>query len=137
MPLNEESRLERPLRLAALGLSLFFVLSFLFIALHRLHYPFEVDRVESGMMTSVWRLRHGYPLYTASSLEWAPYLYAPLFFYLSAALSKVMGLSYAPLRMVSILSTLGSFGVIFLMVWKETKRFAAAAVAVGLFASLY
>ena len=137
MPLNEESRLERPLRLAALGLSLFFVLFFLFIALHRLHYPFELDRVESGMMTSVWRLRHGYPLYAAPSLEWAPYLYAPLFFYLSAALSKVMGLSYAPLRMVSILSTLGSFGVIFLMVWKETKRFAAAAVAVGLFASLY
>ena len=125
------------MRLAALGFSLFFVLFFLFIALHRLNYPFEVDRVESGMMTSVWRLRHGYPLYAPPSLEWAPYLYAPLFFYLSAALSKVMGLSYAPLRMVSLLSTLGSFGVIFLIVWKETKRFAAALVAVGLFASLY
>jgi hypothetical protein len=137
MPHMEESRLERLLRLAALGFSLFFVLSFLFIALHRLHYPFEIDRVESGMMTSVWRLRHGYPLYAAPSLEWASYLYAPLFFYLSAALSKVMGLSYAPLRMVSILSTFGTFGVIFLMVWKETRRWAAAVVAVGLFASLY
>jgi hypothetical protein len=137
MPLHEESRLERSLRLTALGFSLFFILFFLFIALHRLYYPFEADRVESGMMTTVWRLRHGYPLYAAPSLEWAPYLYAPLFFYLSAALSKVMGLSYAPLRMVSILSTLGSFGVIFLMVWKETRRVAAAVVAVGLFASLY
>src|ERR1700761_5935814 len=119
MPHMEESRLERLLRLAALGVSVFFVLSFLLIALHRLHYPFEVDRVESGMMTSVWRLRHGYPLYAAPSLEWASYLYAPLFFYLSAALSRVMGLSYAPLRMVSILATCGTFGVIFLMVWKE------------------
>jgi hypothetical protein len=128
---------ERLLRTAAVALSVFFVLLFLYVSFKRLRYPFELDRIESGMMTSVWRLRQGYPLYTAPGLTWVPFLYAPLFFYLSAALSKVMGLSYAPLRMVSILSTLGTLGAIGTMVWKETGRLAAAIVAIGLFASLY
>lgn len=121
----------------AIGLSVFFVGMFLYISLRRMTYPFEVEVIEASMMTSVWRLRHGYPLYGAPSLQWASYLYAPLFFWLAAALSKVMGVSYAPLRAVSILSTLGSFGMIYAMVWKETRRVAAAIVAVGLFASLY
>jgi hypothetical protein len=137
MPTGDAAKLERWARCLAVALSAAFVLLFLAVALQRLHYPFEVDRVESAMMTSVWRLRHGYPLYCAPSLTWAPLLYAPLFFYLSAALTKVMGIGYAALRAVSILSTLGSFTIIFLMVWKETRRFAACAVAVGLFASLY
>lgn len=137
MQIRQESRLERGLRLAAMGLSAFFVLVFLYTAMRRLHYPFEIDRVESGMITSVWRLRHGYPLYAAPSMEWASFLYAPLFFYLAAGFSKVMGLSYAPLRLVSVLSTLGSFGVIYAMVWKETRRWTAALVAVGLYASMY
>jgi len=137
MPTGDAAKLERWARWLALALSAGFVLLFLAVSLQRLHYPFEVDRVESAMMTSVWRLRHGYPLYCAPSLTWAPLLYAPLFFYLSAALTKVMGIGYAALRAVSILSTLGSFTIIFLMVWKETRRFAACVVAVGLFASLY
>ena len=120
-----------------MALSALFVLLFLFVALRRLRYPFELDRMESGMLTTVWRLRHGYPLYTAPSLDWAPFLYAPLFFYVSAAVTKGMGIGYGALRLVSTLATLGSFALIFLLVWTETKRVAAAALAVGLFASLY
>jgi hypothetical protein len=127
----------RWLRCLAVGLSVFFVVIFLYISLRRMVYPFQMERIELSMMTTVWRLRHGYPLYGPPSLEWASFLYAPLFFWLSAALSKVMGVSYAPLRAVSILSTLGSFGVIYAMVWKETRRVSAGIVAVGLFVSLY
>ncbi|MGI4827684.1 MAG: glycosyltransferase 87 family protein [Janthinobacterium lividum] len=137
MPDSSDSRLERALRLGTVALSALFVLLFLFVAARRMRYPFELDRVESGMLTTVWRLRHGFPLYSAPSLDWAPFLYAPLFFYLSAAVTKVVGISFGTLRLVSTLATLGSFGFIFLLVWKETRRFAAAALAVGLFASLY
>src|SRR5580704_3638324 len=94
--------LERWFRRAACLLSVFFVLLFLYVALRRLHYPFELDRMESGMMTSVWRIAHGSPLYSAPSMEWVPFLYAPAFFYLSAALSRVTGLGYSTLRLVSI-----------------------------------
>jgi len=93
--------------------------------------------MESGMMTSVWRIAHGSPLYSAPSMEWVPFLYAPLFFYLSAALSRVTGLGYSTLRLVSILATLGSFGTIYAIVFRETRRHAAALISVGLFACLY
>ena len=129
--------LERWLRRAACGLAVLFILLFLWVAVRRLRYPFELDRLESGMMTSVWRLAHGRSLYSAPSMEWVPFLYAPLFFYLSAALAHLTGLNYATLRLVSALSTLGSFAVIYALVIRETRRHAAALVAVGLFASLY
>ncbi len=128
---------ERWLRWVAVGLSVFFVVMFLYVSLRRMVYPFQVESIESSMMMTVWRLRHGYPLYGPASLEWAPFLYAPLFFWLSAALSKVMGVSYAPLRAVSVLSTLGSFGVIYALVWQQTRRWVAALVAVGMYAGLY
>lgn len=132
---NDVQRLLRGLTLLCSGL---FVPLFIFVAWRRLHYPFEVDRMESGMLTTVWRLRHGYALYSAPSLEWAPFLYAPLFFYVSAWVSHLVGVQYAALRLVSIAATLGSFGLIFALVFTETRRRSAPALfAVGVFASLY
>lgn len=130
--------LQRLLRGLTLLLSVVFVLLFLLVAYRRLHYPFEVDRMESGMMTSVWRLRHGYALYSPPSLQWAPFLYAPLFFYTAAAMSKLVGVQYAALRLVSILATLGSFGLIYALVRVETgRRWMPAVFSIGLFACLY
>ena len=137
MPRSFDVRLERLLRALVIALSIFFVLLFLVLAARRMRFPFELDRLEDPMLTSVWRLRHGEPLYCAPSFQWAPFLYAPLFFYVGSAVSKVVGVNYAALRLVSILSTLGSMGAIFALVWSETRRWAACAFAVGIFASLY
>ncbi len=132
------ARLEGPLRGLTVTLSALFLLLFIRVAWHRLHYPFEVDRMESGMLTSVWRLRHGYALYSPPSLTWAPFLYAPLFFYVSAAVTRLVGINYAALRLVSIIATLGSFGLIFALVYTEAqRRWAPAVFSVGLFAALY
>ncbi len=142
MPRSWDSRPDRGLGILLQGigaaLSVLFVLLFLLVAYRRLHYPFEVDRMESGMLTSVWRLRQGYALYTPPSMEWAPFLYAPLFFYVAAAVTKGIGVQYAALRLISIAATLGSFALIFSLVLTETRRrWAPALFAVGLFASLY
>ncbi len=110
---------------------------FLAVALKRLRYPFELDRMESAMMTTVWRVAHGMPVYVRPSLEWAPFLYSPLFFYASAAMTRVLGVGYAALRMVSILSTLGSCVVIAGMTYRETRNRTAALASAGLFAMLY
>lgn len=133
----DPSVLERYLRRTACLLSLAFLLLFLLVALRRLHYPFELDRMESGMMTSVWRLAHGRPLYSPPSMEWVPFLYAPIFFHLSAALAHLTGLGYGTLRIISILSTLGTCATIYALVFRETRQHAAALVSVGLFACLY
>jgi hypothetical protein len=136
-PRQNPAALECWLRRLACLLAAFFVLLFLFVALRRLHYPFELDRLESGVMTSVWRIRHGYALYSPPTMEWVPFLYAPLYFYLSAWLSHLTGLDYSTLRLISVLATLGSFATIYAFVFRETRRHAAALLAAGLFASMY
>ena len=89
------------------------------------------------MVTSVWRVAHGYPLYTKPTLDFVPYLYAPLYFYLAAALTKVVGAGYASLRLVSILGTLGTFGVIYALIHGETRSRLAGLAGAGLYAACY
>jgi hypothetical protein len=114
-----------------------FILLFLYTSLRRVGYPFSYDQVEGGMVTSVWRVAHGYPLYTKPTLDFVPYLYAPLYFYLAAALTKVVGAGYASLRLVSILGTLGTFGVIYALIHAETRSRLAGLAGAGLYAACY
>ncbi len=114
-----------------------FILLFLYTALRRIAYPFSFDQIEGGMATSVWRVAHGYPLYTKPTTDFVPYLYAPLYFYLAAAFSKIVGAGYAGLRLVSILGTLGSCAVIYALVHGETKSRLAAIAGAGLYAACY
>ena len=136
---SHEGRADGPrlVRFAAAAMALLLLLMFLYAAAKRMRYPFELDRMESAMMTTVWRVAQGMPIYTKPSLEWAPFLYAPVFFYLSALAAKITGVNYAALRLVSTLATVGSCGVIFLLVFRETRRVAVALVSMGLFAGFY
>jgi hypothetical protein len=141
-----ESKQSRPLPLefalqwlprALIFVSFGFILLFLYTALRRMGYPFSFDQVEGGTVTSVWRIAHGLPLYTPPTTDFVPFLYAPLYFYIAAALSKFMGAGYAALRLVSILSTLGSFIVIAAIVHSETRSRLAAIASAGLYAACY
>ncbi len=143
---DARARLLRFLTVLLALTSAFFVLIFLYCASRRLHYPFELDRMESGMLTQVWRIRNGLPLYTSPSLSYVPFLYAPLYFYLSAFLARFIGVTYAATRLVSILATLGTFAVLYAFVLREAResdrtpklqRHLAALACIGLFASLY
>lgn len=138
-PLRPSSRatLDRWLPRALAAASIAFILLFLYTALRRMQYPFSFDQVEGGMVTSVWRIAHGLPLYVKPSQDFVPFLYAPLFFYLAAAVAKITGVGYAALRLVSTLGTLGCFAVIFAIVYSETRSRLAAIAGAGLYAACY
>jgi hypothetical protein len=122
----------------ALGIvSAAFILLFLYTALRRIAYPFSFDQIEGGTVTSVWRIARGYPLYTRPTQDFVPYLYAPLYLYAAAAVSKVIGVGYACLRLVSILGTLGSFAVIYALIYSETRSRLAGLAGAGFFAACY
>jgi hypothetical protein len=146
MPNQAETRHAQPQTLAladlwlrrTLGIvSIGFILLFIYTALRRLHYPFSFDQVEGSTITSVWRIAGGGPLYVRPTLDFVPFLYAPLYFYLAAALSKLIGVGYASLRLISILGTLGSLGVIYAIIYGETRSRLAALAGAGLFAACY
>ena len=130
---STEKWLERALGLVSVG----FILLFLYTALRRMGYPFSFDQIEGGIITSVWRIAHGLPLYVKPTPEFVPYLYAPGYFYVAAALSKAIGVGYASLRLVSIFGTLGSLGVTFALIHGETRSRLASLAGSGLFAACY
>ena len=131
------SRLLAASRVSLVAASSLMVLLFLVAAWLRLHFSFEFDWIEDGMLASVRHIGQGQPLYQAPSVSFTPYLYTPVYLYLAAAVAKVTGASYGTLRLVSLLSTLGTFAVIYGLVYSEVRRHIAAVAAVGLFAACY
>jgi len=134
---STDKRLARVLEYALLAISGLYVLAYMAVAVRRMGYPFEVEWVEGGSLDQIRRLAAGQGLYVRPSPNYVPFVYAPLYYYLSAAAAKVIGVSFAPLRLVSFLASLGSLAVICLLVRRETGSWKAGALSAGLFAATY
>jgi len=111
--------------------------TFLYTALQRMAYPFDLEWCESACLATVGRVLSGQPLYTPPSLDYVSYQYMPLYYYVSALSSLVFGYGLFSLRLVSFLSTLVVFAVLYAMGRRETGRAVWGVVALALFASLY
>lgn len=121
--------------LAALALA--FVILYLAVACARIAYPYELEWEEGGHVDHVLRILNGEKLYVPPSLEFVPFFYTPLYFYVSAAAAKVLGAGFVPLRLISILSSIVSFWILFRLVRRETGSIAAGMLAAGLFAATF
>jgi hypothetical protein len=129
--------ISRVLKAGILALGLFYLCSLLWLFSKRLVYPYELDWIEGGMLTSVMQILDGHNLYSAPSITYVPFIYAPVFFYLSALAAKILGASLLTLRLVSAVATLVSLATIILIVRGETKSWFWGCVSAGLFAGLY
>jgi 4-amino-4-deoxy-L-arabinose transferase-like glycosyltransferase len=124
----------RALRAGCVAAAVAYIALYLAMAFRRVPYAFELEWMEGGSLQQVERILAGQPLYVRPSVEFTSYRYAPLYFYVSAALAAVVGEGFLPLRLVSFLASLGVFALIFAMVRRETGDTAAALLATGLFA---
>jgi 4-amino-4-deoxy-L-arabinose transferase-like glycosyltransferase len=114
-----------------------YLVIYFWLAVQRMRYPFELEWIEGGMVDQVQRLVHGQNMYAAPSINYVPYLYPPLYFYLSALASLIFGSGFFPLRLVSVIASLVSFVVIFMIVHAETRDKWAALLSTGLFAAVF
>jgi len=130
-------RAPRAVALAVALAGLVAVGAYLVIALNRLTYPFTVEWLESNSLVEVHRILAGQPLYTAPTAGYVPDGYPPLYFAVSAAAASVLGVSYLPLRLVSLVSSLVCFALLGRLVQRETGSVAAGVGAAGLFAATY
>ena len=139
MDINRESTsiAEKILSYLLLILSAAFVIVFFIIAIKRLSYPFELEWMEGGSVDHVARVMKGLPIYCKPTLDFTPFRYAPLYYYISAGLASITGLGFIPLRLVSILSTVGCFTVIYKLLRNETNNRLMAVMGVGLFAATF
>ena len=127
----------RAVRLAAALLGLAAIVTYLVIALFRLGYPVPLEYLESNSLVEVQRILTGHALYTAPTAGYVPDGYPPLYFATSAAAASVLGLSYLPLRLVSLVSSLVCFAILARLVQRETASAAAGIAAAGVLAATY
>ena len=69
---------------ALVAAALWYLGAYLVVALARLNYPYDLEWMEGGTLEHVARVLGGRPLYVAPSLEFTPYIYAPLYYYVAA-----------------------------------------------------
>jgi len=127
----------RAARLAAALAGLVAIGGYLFIAVSRLNYPFAVEWLEGNSLVEVHRILAGQPLYPAPSAGYVPDGYPPVYFYVAAAAARVLGVSYLPLRLVSLVSSLACLALLARLVQRETGSIAAGIGAAGVFAATY
>ncbi len=127
-------RLLRLLLIVAGGAFLLVVLA---IAVARMGYPYELEWMESGSLAMVHRVTEGQPLYPLPSLAWTPFIYPPLYYWVCAGLGLLLGEGYVPLRLVSLLSTLAVFWMIFDLVRRRTDPWWWGLVGAGMYAACF
>jgi hypothetical protein len=113
------------------------VIAYLWVALHRIGYPFELEWLEGGAVSIVQRVDAGHALYVQPSLHYVAWPYPPLYFWLSGAVAQVTGVGFLALRIVSLTASLGTFAVIFALVRSDTRDRVAGLCAVGVFAATF
>jgi hypothetical protein len=118
-------------------LSLIAVSIFCLVSIPRFLYPYEVVWMEGSVLEQIWRLNHGLPLYCAPSIEYVPWLYQPVQYYLTYAITSITGLSFVTARIPSVLSALIIVLLLYSVVKKETTNVAFSIAAVGLFLGAY
>ena len=118
------------------------IVLFLITSLWRLRYPFPLEQLEGSMLLAAERVAQGLPIYVRPNFHFIPYMYAPAYYYVSGWAVRLLGPSFAALRLVSLLSTCASFAIIYIFVLLDTegtqkRRHLAALAATGLSTAAY
>ncbi len=108
------SRPTRWLLAASLALGGAYLLAFVWVALGRAGFGFDLEWMEGGMVTHAGRLLAGLPIYAEPSADFVPFFYTPGYPTVLAWLAPLTGgLGYGMARAVSIVATLGTMALLF------------------------
>ena len=125
------------LSLAIVAASALPLLRFVATALARIGYPYDLEWCEGGTLAHIRVVLAGQHIYREPSLEFTPYIYPPLYYYVSAIPSLFLGAGHLAPRLVSFVSILGCFVLLGRWVRDETDDAVAGMAAVGLLAATY
>jgi len=103
----------------------------------RITYPYELEWMEGGVLEHIDRVRMGEPIYVEPSLRFVPFIYPPLYYYLSAAAMSITGEGFLGPRLVSLAASIGTVAVIFMFIRRETGRNVPALCAAALYAATF
>ncbi|MCW2912770.1 MAG: hypothetical protein JWN52_838 [Actinomycetia bacterium] len=127
----------RALRLLTAAAGLAAIAVCLGTAARRVGYPYALEWLEGNSLVEVHRLLAGKPLYCPPTVDYVADGYPALYFAAAAGLAGVLGVSYLPLRLVSLAASLACFVLLARLVQRETGHLTAGVAAAGLYAATY
>ncbi len=93
---------------------------YMYIVVQRVDFPFDVEWAEGAALNQVNRILSGNALYEKPTIYFAPLVYTPFYYYVSAAVALFTKNILLSLRLVSVISSFGSVAVIYWLVKRET-----------------
>jgi len=120
-----------------LGVAILHIVFFCIAVFSCIGFPYALDWIEGGMVDEVRMALSGKPLYVKPSLDFIPFMYPPLYMYVSAIAYKALGAGFLPLRVVSLAATAGTFSIVYLFVRRESGSFYYGLLACGLLAGSF
>ncbi len=117
--------------------ALAYIIIYIFLGINHILYPFEIEVTEGQALEQVRILLEGKQLYVEPSLEFTPFIYMPLYYYIAAFFAKFSGVNFATLRFISFAASLGCILLIYLITKRESRSIFAGIAAAGLYAATY
>ena len=117
--------------------SVYFICVYIWVALNRIGYPFELEWQEGAFVDHCRWILAGRTLYSAPDLAFTPFFYPPLYFFISSLAMRLTGVGFLAPRLVSFISSLGVYCLIYILVRRETGSLPGALLASGIFAAAY
>lgn len=129
--------LSRVLRYILFIIAATYIVMYVTIAAIRIKYPYELEWMEGASVDHVRQILIGHQLYRAPSIEFTPYIYTPLYFFVCSVFCKFLGIGFFPLRLVSLLSSVGCILLLFEFVRRETNSMFCGLLSASLYAAAY
>jgi hypothetical protein len=110
------------INLGLFSASLVPMILFIFVAYQRIGLPFDLEWGEGAGINQIYRMISGEQLYVAPTLDFAPLVYTPFYYWLSSILSGITKQVTMTARLISVLATFGTVGFIGWLVYRETGK---------------
>ena len=123
------------LRTLAGSIAVVTILGFGVAAAFRATFPYPLEVQEDTAVQVLRRLAEGQPIYAEPTLDYVAAVYPPLYFQLSYIVAQVAGVGMLPLRLVSLMASLGALALVYALVRRETGIAALGLVGAGVFAA--
>jgi hypothetical protein len=114
-----------------------FLTLLLVVGLSRIGYPYELEWMEGGSLQNVQRVVGGESIYVEPSIDFVPFLYTPLYYYLAAPLLWLLGNGFIALRLLSLLATLATLLLIHRVIRGEGGSHRSGLIAAGIYAACF
>ena len=125
------------LNLGLFSVSLIPVLLFIFVVIQRTGLPFDLEWGEGAGINQIYRLLSGEQLYAKPTLEFAALVYTPFYYWLAAIIGLISNQFVLAARLLSLLASLGTFGIIAWVVAEDTGGYLIGWLAGALYLACF